>query len=71
MKITIPIQNSVEIIICDVFVKCAIGINTESPVRTTEGKIAIDRLKTKLNHLASEMAYRITEEFDGQMETDR
>ncbi len=61
MKISVPINNTVEVVICDVFVKVQVSLQTEQPLKTTEAKIAIDSLKIRLNHIASEMAYRITE----------
>lgn len=63
MVIKIPIQNNVEVIIADVYVKVEIKLNEQSPIRTTEGKAAFESIQARLRNLSYKMANEILEEF--------
>jgi hypothetical protein len=46
MNIKIPVQNNVEVIIADVFIKADVSLRPLVPPRTTEGMLVLERIET-------------------------
>ena len=49
MRINIPVQNNVEVIIAEVFIQTAVRLHPLMPPQTTEGGLALQRIQTVLN----------------------
>jgi hypothetical protein len=48
MRINIPVQNNVEVLIAEVFIKSDVRLHTLMPPRTTEGKFALEEIQNIL-----------------------
>lgn len=59
MNIKIPVQNNVEIIIADIYVKCEIKLREQTPIRTNEGKLAFAEMQNRLSIVAYKMSDEI------------
>ena len=50
MRIKIPIQNNVEVVLADVFIDVNVGIRPLYPPKTTDARIAIKQVKVTFNY---------------------
>lgn len=62
MKITIPVQNNVEVIVADMYIKCEVKISPFCPPRTLEGSMALQNLEVRLNEWAHRLGQQILKE---------
>ncbi len=62
MTITIPVQNNVEVILADIYIKCEVKLCPMTPPRTTEGKIALESLEIRMNEWAHRLGAQILKE---------
>jgi hypothetical protein len=49
MEIKIPVQNNVEVIMAEVYIKCDVRLLPISPPRTTEGMYALTNIEQAFN----------------------
>jgi len=49
MRIEIPVNNSIETIVVDIYIKSEVNLMPVVPTRTTEAKLVIERIQTVLN----------------------
>jgi DNA-binding ferritin-like protein len=68
MNIKIPVQNNVEVIVGDVYVSTRVNFHPMFPPQTTEGKLAVDAISLRLNQLGHEMASKISQAIEEEME---
>jgi len=61
MQITIPVQNNVETILCDLYFRVDITPMPIVPVRTIEGKTALEHFKQHLQVTVHRAVYECLE----------
>jgi len=67
IKINVPVNNSVDFLIGDIYVHTTISFNPQFPPITTEGKITLDTLNTKLNEIGHRLASKISLEVEKEL----
>lgn len=68
MNIRIPINNTVEIIVADLYVNVQCKLQPQIPVEKTEAKIALQSLEIKINQIFQEAIYRAKKELEASLE---
>lgn len=68
MQIKIPVQNNVEVIIGDMFIKVDARVNPISPPMTTEGKIALEQFNSYLSANIHQAVYKAMEDANQRKE---
>lgn len=64
MRIKIPIDNTVEIIVADLYVNIQCRLRPEIPVEKTEAKMALQQIEAKINQIFSEAVYKAKSELE-------
>lgn len=64
MEIKIPINNTVEIIIADLYVSVQCKLQPQIPVEKTEAKVALQQIESKINQIFSEAVYKARKELE-------
>lgn len=59
MKIEIPVRNSVEVIVANLYVNCDIHLQPYTKPRTVEGELAIQQMQVRLNEVARKLSKEI------------
>ncbi len=62
MRITIPVSNTVEVLILEPYVRCEVSLLPLNPPQSLEAKIALDNLKARFNQIAYELSQKILDE---------
>jgi len=62
IHLKIPVENGVEIILCDFFVRCDVRILPMVPPDSITAKIALDAFETRCRSLSHELAAKISDE---------
>lgn len=63
-QFTIPVQNSVEVIVTEVYIKVNVGLQSMMHPRTHEGKMALEMFQQRLNQVAYKLAHEIEKELE-------
>jgi hypothetical protein len=64
MEIKVPINNTVEIIVADLYVNVQCKLQTQIPVEKTEAKTALQQVELKINQIFSEAIYKAKKELE-------
>ncbi len=64
MKIEVPINNTVEVVVADLYVNVECKLLPSSPIEKTEAKLALEQVEVKINHIFTEAVYKAKRELD-------
>jgi hypothetical protein len=68
MNIKIPINNSVEVVVADLYVNVQCKLQPQVPIERTEARIALNTLEAKLNIIFQEAVYKAKKELEKEIE---
>lgn len=67
MNIKIPINNTVEIIVADLYVNFQCKLMPQVPVEKIEAKNALQQIEYRINQIFSEAIYKAKKEFEDSL----
>lgn len=70
MKISIPIENTANILIGDIFIKCEVKFMPESPNLNTLDATILDMFNSRLKNLGYEIAAKISDELQKSLNSE-
>lgn len=70
MKIKIPINNTIEIVIADLYVNVQCKLQPQIPVEKTEVKLALQQIEMEINQIFSEAVYKAKNELEKALEEE-
>ncbi|HMI79343.1 MAG TPA: hypothetical protein VK484_11150 [Ferruginibacter sp.] len=68
MNLRIPINNTVEIIVADLYVNIQCKLQPQIPVEKTEAKLALQQIEMKINQIFSEAVYKAKKELEKELQ---
>ena len=68
IKLKIPVNNTVEIVLVDMYVSCDVRFLPVAPPQTTEAKIVLNTFQNQCRMMGYEIAAKITNELKQEME---
>ena len=68
MNIKVPINNTIEIIVADLFINFQCKLMPQIPVSTVEGKLALGNIEAKINEIFSKAVYEAKKKLEENLE---
>lgn len=67
IRIKLPIQNTVEVVIADIRVECSIRVDPMVEPHSVEARIVLDAFKSRLNELAGKFSHEIVRKVESEL----